>query len=83
MNEKISQAVSMIKESKRPFIYAGGGVVSCNAVADFKEFVKNVDAPVSLSLMGQCAFDNSDDRITSYNVCYTKLLRTFLQEKTN
>ncbi len=61
LNEKISQAVSMIKESKRPFIYAGGGVVSCNAVADFKEFVKNVDAPVSLSLMGQCAFDNSDD----------------------
>ena len=46
----------------KPYIYAGGGVVSCDAVDDMKAFVYKIDAPVSLSLMGQCAFDNTDSR---------------------
>ena len=52
----------VIKEGKRTFIYAGGGVSSCDAVEEFKKFAELVDARVSLSLMGQCAFDNADKR---------------------
>ncbi|MGN1113799.1 MAG: biosynthetic-type acetolactate synthase large subunit [Oscillospiraceae bacterium] len=59
INEKIEKAVELIKESKKPLIYAGGGVVSCNAVNEMAEFAEKCDAPVSLSLMGQCAYDNT------------------------
>ncbi|HNX64778.1 MAG TPA: biosynthetic-type acetolactate synthase large subunit [Oscillospiraceae bacterium] len=60
-DKEIEKAASLIRQSKRPFIYGGGGLVSCNAAEKFKKFVKLVDAPVSLSLMGQCAFDNTDE----------------------
>lgn len=62
IDSQIEKAIEIIKASKKPYIYAGGGVVSCDAVDLMKEFVYKVDAPVSLSLMGQCAFDNTDDR---------------------
>ncbi len=62
VNAQIDKALEMIKASKKPYIYAGGGVVSSNAVELMKEFVYKVDAPVSLSLMGQCAFNNTDKR---------------------
>ncbi|MGN0601121.1 MAG: biosynthetic-type acetolactate synthase large subunit [Oscillospiraceae bacterium] len=61
INEQIKQAAELIKDAEKPFIYAGGGVVSCDAVDEMSEFVKKCDAPVSLSLMGQCAFDNTKD----------------------
>ncbi|HBN11522.1 MAG TPA: biosynthetic-type acetolactate synthase large subunit [Ruminococcus sp.] len=64
LDDEIKQAAAVIKESKKPFIYAGGGVSSCDAVDEFKKFVYTVDAPVSLSLMGQCAFDNTDSHYT-------------------
>ena len=61
INAQIDEAIEVIKNAKRPYIYAGGGVVSCNAVEEMDEFVTKVNAPVSLSLMGQCAFDNTRD----------------------
>ena len=56
---EIEAAAELIKNSERPFIYAGGGVVSCNAVEELEVFAAKLDAPVALSLMGQCAFDNT------------------------
>lgn len=64
INAQIDHAVKLISESKRPFIYAGGGVVSCDATDEFSQFVKKVNAPVSLSLMGQCAYDNTSENFT-------------------
>ncbi len=55
-------AAQMIKESKKPFIYTGGGVISSGASKELKEFANLVDAPVSSSLMGQGGFDNFDER---------------------
>lgn len=62
VDDEIKNAVEAIKKAKRPFIYAGGGVVLSDTISEFKKFVENVDAPVALSLMGQCAFDNTDGR---------------------
>ena len=59
IHEEIAKAVELIKASERPFVYAGGGVVSCNAADEMTAFVDKINAPVSLSLMGQCAFDNT------------------------
>ncbi len=64
LNDQIKKAVEVIKASEKPFIYAGGGVVSCDATEEMAEFVRKCDAPVSLSLMGQCAFDNTKDNYT-------------------
>ncbi|WP_418851390.1 biosynthetic-type acetolactate synthase large subunit, partial [Ruminococcus sp.] len=67
INEEIAAAAELIKNAEKPFIYAGGGVVSADATEEMAEFVRKVDAPVSLSLMGQCALDNTKD-------CYIGML---------
>lgn len=60
--EEIYRAAEIIGKSERPFIYAGGGVVSCDAQEELARLAETIDAPVSLSLMGQCAFDNASPR---------------------
>ena len=67
INEQIEIAAELIKSAERPFIYAGGGVVSADATEEMTEFAKKLNAPVSLSLMGQCAMDNTMD-------CYIGML---------
>lgn len=62
--EEIAEAARVIAEAEKPFIYAGGGVVSCGAVSELADLAERIDAPVSLSLMGQCAFDNANPRYT-------------------
>ncbi len=59
-DEAIDKAVSMIRLSKKPMIFVGGGAVISDADAELKEFVKKVDAPVTDSLMGKGAFDGGD-----------------------
>lgn len=61
-SEEVSKAAEIIAKAERPFIYAGGGVVSAGAETVLKRFADLIDAPVSLSLMGQCAMDNTDPR---------------------
>ena len=51
INEEIAAAAELIKNAEKPFIYAGGGVVSADATEEMAEFVRKVDAPVSLSLI--------------------------------
>lgn len=60
INEQTDRAAELIRQSERPFVYAGGGVVSCNAEDELCEFINKLDAPVALSLMGQTAFSNKD-----------------------
>ena len=42
----------MIRESKRPFIYSGGGIIRSNAHEELMTFAELIQAPVSTSLMG-------------------------------
>jgi len=62
--EDIENAVKLINESKRPFIFAGGGVVISEASDELREFAKKIDSPVTDSLMGKGAFDGSDPLYT-------------------
>ncbi|MBP3270856.1 MAG: acetolactate synthase large subunit, partial [Ruminococcus sp.] len=62
INEQIDRAAELIRASEKPFIYAGGGIVSCNAEGALGEFVSRIDAPIALSLMGQAAYYNKDPR---------------------
>ena len=45
-------ALEIIKNSKKPFIYAGGGVVSGNASKELEKFADMLDAPIGTSMMG-------------------------------
>ena len=58
----IQNAISMIREAKRPYILVGGGAVISDAADELKEFAENVDAPVCDTLMGQGAFNGTDER---------------------
>ena len=62
--DDINQAVKMIKASKRPFIYVGGGAIISEASEELAEFAKKVDAPVCDTLMGKGAFDGTDKLYT-------------------
>ena len=59
---QVSAALELIAASEKPFIYAGGGVISANAVEELKTLAELCDAPVSCSLMGQGAYDQTDRR---------------------
>lgn len=61
---EVKQAAEIISAAQKPFIYVGGGAVSSDAVDELAEFAELIDAPVSLTLMGQCAFDNTNPRYT-------------------
>lgn len=60
--DEINKAVELIEKSERPYIYVGGGVVSSDAVEELSTLAELCDAPVSCSLMGQGAFDQTNRR---------------------
>ena len=60
----IDNAISLIKEAKKPYIFVGGGVIASDASDELRCFVKKIDAPVTDSLMGKGAFDGSDPLYT-------------------
>jgi acetolactate synthase-1/2/3 large subunit len=51
-DQDIEQAVSMLREAKRPLLYAGGGVIISGASGELIQLAECLNAPVSLSLMG-------------------------------
>ena len=50
-----------INNSKKPIIYAGGGIVRANASEHLYKFAKKSNIPVALSLMGLGAFPTDDN----------------------
>ena len=62
--EEIDVAVEMIKASKKPFIFVGGGAVLSGASESLNEFAHKIDSPVTDSLMGKGAFPGTDDLYT-------------------
>jgi acetolactate synthase-1/2/3 large subunit len=49
---QIKKAVHAIKESKRPIIYSGGGIVSSGASKELRAFVKKTGIPITTTVMG-------------------------------
>lgn len=60
----IDKAIELIKESKKPYIYAGGGVVISGANKELFEFAHKIDAPVCDTLMGKGGFNGTDSLYT-------------------
>ena len=60
--DEINAAAELIANAKKPYIYAGGGVIASGASEELKKLAELIDAPVSCSLMGQGAYDETDRR---------------------
>ncbi len=62
--EDIKKALELINSSEKPFVYAGGGIVSSDASNEISEFIDKIDAPICLSAMGLGGIPSSNPRFT-------------------
>lgn len=60
----IDQAIALMKEAKRPFIYVGGGAVISGAYQEVRELAEILDTPVCDTLMGKGVMDGHDPKYT-------------------
>ena len=59
--KQIENAARLINESQKPFIYAGGGVITSEASEELCSFATKAKIPVAMSLMGKAAFPNKHE----------------------
>ena len=64
LEEDIKNGLELIRNSKKPFIFIGGGVIISDAAKELREFATKIDAPVTDTLMGKGAFDGTDPLYT-------------------
>lgn len=62
--QDIETAAELIRQSRKPFIYVGGGAVISGAYQEVRKLAKKADAPVCDTLMGKGVFDGHDPRYT-------------------
>ncbi|MDD7740000.1 MAG: biosynthetic-type acetolactate synthase large subunit [Fusicatenibacter sp.] len=62
--EAIDEVVKMIKASKKPYIFVGGGSILSGASEEVREFAHKIQSPVCDSLMGKGAFPGDDELYT-------------------
>jgi acetolactate synthase-1/2/3 large subunit len=56
---KCASFFGMLEASKRPLIYAGGGVINGNATEELRQLADHFDIPVTTTLMGIGAVDTT------------------------
>ncbi|UUC40211.1 biosynthetic-type acetolactate synthase large subunit [Clostridioides difficile] len=57
----LNEAINIIKESKKPVIYAGGGVKSSDSEDILEKFATKIDTPVLNTLMGLGNIDRKNE----------------------
>ena len=62
--EDLQEALSLLRNAKKPFVYVGGGAVISGAYKEVREFARKLDTPVCDTLMGKGVFDGHDPRYT-------------------
>jgi acetolactate synthase-1/2/3 large subunit len=60
--KQIRLAAKALANSRRPVIYAGGGVINANAAAELTELCRSEKFPVTCTLMGLGAFPAPDEQ---------------------
>ena len=51
--------IKLLNSAKKPFIYAGGGIIACRGEDYLRAFAEKLNAPVAVSMMGRTAFPDS------------------------
>jgi len=62
--KQIEAAAKLINESKKPMIYAGGGIIISGANNELVELAEKINSPVTTSLMGTGGFPNNHPLFT-------------------
>jgi acetolactate synthase-1/2/3 large subunit len=57
--EELARVMELIRQSKKPIIYAGGGIYSSGAAPHLRAFAEKTGIPVALTLMGLSTFPSS------------------------
>ena len=57
---QMARFAKLVNESKRPVLYAGGGVIASGAAKDVANLAHKAQIPVATTLMGLGAFDERD-----------------------
>ncbi|MCF8055590.1 MAG: biosynthetic-type acetolactate synthase large subunit [Desulfocapsa sp.] len=57
---QIEKACKVILEAKKPVLYVGGGVILSNSSEELTELARNLNIPVTMTLMGLGGFPGSD-----------------------
>ncbi len=57
---QIRKALQLLLSAKRPYIYAGGGVIASNASAELRELVDTLGYPCTNTLMGLGSYPATD-----------------------
>lgn len=58
--KQLPKVIQLIKEAKKPLVFAGGGVILSKAAKELTRFAKKIHAPVTTTLMGLGAYPASD-----------------------
>jgi len=58
--KQLTRVIKLIKQSRKPLIFSGGGVVLSGASKELIRFAKKIYAPVTSTLMGLGSFPASD-----------------------
>lgn len=58
--DRIKEVADLINNAKRPFIFAGGGIIRANASEELNKLATMMDIPTCTSLMGLGAFDQTN-----------------------
>ncbi len=59
---QIRAILKMIRESKKPIFYAGGGIIQAGATEEFTKFARKTGIPVATTVMGIGCFPADDDQ---------------------
>ena len=58
--DQLQAVIAALKQSRRPVIYAGGGIASSNASAELIKFAQNRQIPVTTTLLGKGTYPDTD-----------------------
>ncbi|MGL4109392.1 biosynthetic-type acetolactate synthase large subunit [Clostridium sp. LP20] len=62
--EAIKEVAELINKSNKPYIYAGGGLISADASEELVTFAEKIGAPVCTTLMAEGVIDNDNPLYT-------------------
>ena len=65
----LTQIIAAINNAEKPFIYAGGGVISSGAETELRLLSERLSAPVGLSMMGLSALPHTDAFPLNLGMC--------------
>ena len=80
-DEEIDRAVALIKESKRPYIYLGGGAVGANISTEVQDLAEKIDAAIGCTLMGITAVPTSNPRFLGMQGMHGHYASTIAQDE--